>query len=126
MPMAVACMQACEWIGLPESEYMLSQTVAYLALAPKSNAATVAIGAARKDVAEQKIVPVPKHLRDSHSASAEREGRGEGYVYSHDSPDAIAAQDYLGVDRSYYEPVDRGFERELRKRKEWISKRLKP
>ena len=126
LPMAVACMQACELIGLPESEFMLSQTVAYLALAPKSNAATVAIGTARKDVREQKIVQVPQHLRDSHSASADRQGRGEGYLYSHDSPDAIAEQDYLGVDRSYYEPVDRGFEKELRKRKEWIEKRLKP
>lgn len=125
LPMAVACMQACELIGLPESEFMLSQTVAYLALAPKSNAATVAIGTARKDVRDQKIVQVPQHLRDSHSASADREGRGEGYIFSHDSPDGIAAQNYLGVDRSYYEPVDRGFERELRKRKEWIEKRLK-
>ena len=125
LPLAVSCMQACELIGLPESEYMLSQTVAYLALAPKSNAATVAIGSARKDVREQKIVPVPQHLRDSHSASADREGRGEGYLYSHDYPDAIASQDYLGVDRSYYAPVDRGFERELIKRKDWIDKRLK-
>lgn len=126
LPLAVACMQACEWIGLPESEYMLSQTVAYLALAPKSNAATVAIGTARKDVREQRIVPVPQHLRDSHSASADREGRGEGYIYSHDSPDAVAAQEYLGVDRRYYEPVDRGFERELHKRNAWIKSRLKP
>lgn len=124
LPMAVSCMQGCELIGLPESEFMLSQTVAYLALAPKSNAATVAIGTARKDVREQKIVTVPQHLRDSHSASADREGRGEGYIYSHDSPDGIAAQEYLGVDRTYYQPVDRGFERELVKRKEWISKRL--
>lgn len=126
LPMAVACMQACELIGLPESEFMLSQTVSYLALAPKSNAATVAIGTARQDVREQKILPVPQHLRDSHSSTAEREGRGEGYQYSHDCPDAIAAQDYLGVDRSYYDPVDRGFERELKKRKDWIAKRLKP
>jgi putative ATPase len=126
LPMAVACMQACELIGLPESEFMLSQTVAYLALAPKSNAATVAIGAARKDVREHKIVQVPQHLRDAHSASADRQGRGEGYQYSHDCPDGIAAQDYLGVDRSYYEPVERGFEKELRKRKAWIDKRLHP
>jgi putative ATPase len=124
LPMAVACMQACELIGLPESEFMLSQTVAYLALAPKSNAATVAIAAARKDVREQKIVQVPQHLRDSHSASADQQGRGEGYLYSHDSPGGIAAQDYLGVDRNYYQPVDRGFEKEMQKRKKWISERL--
>lgn len=124
--MAVACMQACEWVGLPESEFMLAQTVSYLALAPKSNAATVAIGSARKDVRQQRRVTVPQHLRDSHSSTADREGRGEGYIYSHDAPDGIAAQDYLGVDRVYYEPVPRGFERELQKRKEWIRQRLKP
>ena len=125
LPLAVSCMQACEWVGLPESQLMLSQTVAYLALAPKSNAATVAIGTARRDVREQAIVAVPQHLRDSHSASADRQGRGEGYIYSHDVPDAVAAQDYLGVDRTYYEPVDRGFERELQERKKWIGQRLK-
>lgn len=124
LPLATACMQACEWVGLPESEFMLSQTVAYLALAPKSNAATVAIGKARRDVQEQSVVAVPQHLRDSHSASADREGRGEGYVYSHDSPDGVAAQDYLTVDREYYIPVERGFERELNQRKQWIRKRL--
>ena len=123
LPLATSCMQACEWVGLPESEFMLSQTVAYLALAPKSNAATVAIGAARKDVREKTVVPVPQHLRDSHSTTAKQQGRGEGYLYSHDCPDAIAKQDYLGVDRTYYEPVERGFERELQKRKQWIDER---
>ena len=63
---AVSAMQACEFIGLPECQLTLSQTVAYLALAPKSNAATAAIGQARRDVRENEIVPVPKHLRDSH------------------------------------------------------------
>ncbi|MEM0925130.1 MAG: replication-associated recombination protein A, partial [Planctomycetota bacterium] len=125
LPMATACMQACEWVGLPECEFMLSQTVAYLALAPKSNAATVAIGAARKDVRERKILPVPPHLRDSHSSTAERQGRGEGYLYSHDHPNAIATQDYLGDERIYYQPVPRGFERELQERKSAIKKLLR-
>ncbi|MEL6109904.1 MAG: replication-associated recombination protein A [Planctomycetota bacterium] len=124
LPLATACMQACEWVGLPESEFMLSQTAAYLALAPKSNAATVAIGTARRDVREQSIVPVPVHLRDSHSSTAKAQGRGEGYIYSHDSPDGIATQDYLGVERVYYEPVERGFETELAERKRWIRQRL--
>jgi putative ATPase len=124
LPMAVACMQGCEMVGLPESQLLLSQTVAYLALAPKSNAATVAIGAARRDVREQKLVAVPQHLRDSHSTSAQQQGRGEGYVYSHECPDGVAQQQYLGVDRRYYEPVERGFERELHQRKAWIEKRL--
>ncbi|MEO1527792.1 MAG: replication-associated recombination protein A [Planctomycetota bacterium] len=125
LSLATACMQACEWVGLPESELMLAQTAAYLALAPKSNAATVAIGTARRDVREQSTVPVPLHLRDAHASTAKAQGRGEGYIYSHDAPDAVAAQEYLGVDRSYYEPVDRGFEKELLQRKEWITQRLR-
>ena len=125
LPLATACMQACEWVGLPESEFMLSQTVAYLALAPKSNAATTAISTARKDVREASVIPVPNHLRDGHSTTAKTQGRGEGYIYSHESPDAIAAQEYLGVDREYYHPVERGFERELATRKQWIKERLR-
>ena len=122
--MAVSAMQACEMIGLPEAQLTLSQTVAYLALAPKSNAATKAIGAARRDVREKEIVPVPKHLRDSHYAGAKKLGHGEGYQYAHESADGIVAQDYLGVDRTYYEPVKRGFESELQKRLDEIRKKL--
>ena len=121
---AVAAMQACEFVGLPECQLTLSQTVAYLALAPKSNAATMAIGQARRDVRENEIVPVPKHLRDSHYSGASNLGHGEGYQYSHNAIDGIAAQDYLGVDRTYYQPVDRGFESELRQRIERIRNRL--
>ena len=121
---AVAAMQACEFVGLPECQLTLSQTVAYLALAPKSNAATMAIGQARRDVRENAIVPVPKHLRDSHYSGASSLGHGEGYQYSHNADDGIAAQDYLGVDRTYYQPVDRGFESELRQRIERIRNRL--
>ena len=115
LSVAVACMQACEFIGLPESQLTLSQTVAYLSLAPKSNAATVAISIARTDVREQRIIPVPKHLRDSHYGGAKELGHGEDYEYSHNTQDGIGTQHY-GVDRHYYEPVDRGFEQELRDR----------
>ncbi|TWU56690.1 Replication-associated recombination protein A [Rubripirellula tenax] len=120
LQVAVSAMQACEFIGLPEAQLTLSQTVAYLALAPKSNAATMAIGNARRDVRENKIVPVPKHLRDAHYGGAADLGHGEGYQYSHDAKGGVAAQDYLGVDRTYYEPVDRGFEAELKIRMETI------
>ena len=122
---AVSAMQACEFVGLPECQLTLSQTVAYLSLAPKSNAATTAISAARKDVRENKIVPVPKHLRDAHYRGASDLGHGEGYQYSHDAEGGVAAQEYLGVDRSYYEPVDRGFEAELQTRLAEINKRLR-
>jgi putative ATPase len=113
LPLAVAAMQACEFVGLPECQLTLAQAVAYLACAPKSNAATVAIGEARHDVREGRLVPVPRHLRDKHYPGAKRLGHGQGYQYAHNSPEGVAAQDYLGVEREYYRPVERGFEREL-------------
>ncbi|MEM7784513.1 MAG: replication-associated recombination protein A [Planctomycetota bacterium] len=126
LTLAVACFQACEQIGLPECQFILSQTVAYLACAPKSNAATVAIGNARKDVQQDRILPVPKHLRDSHYGSASELGNGDGYIYSHNQEDGIARQDYLGVDREYYQPVDRGFESDLKDRLDKIRSHQKP
>lgn len=125
LPLAVAAAQACELVGLPECQLNLAQAVTYLACAPKSNAATIAIGEARRDVNEGQLLPVPVHLRDSHYGGAKRLGHGEGYQYAHDAPDAIAAQDYLGVDRQYYRPVDRGFERELATRLAAIRVRLR-
>ena len=124
--LAVATMQACEFIGLPECQLTLSQTVAYLACAPKSNAATVAIFEARADVREGRLVPVPVHLRDAHYRGAEQLGHGTDYQYAHKSADGIVAQDYLGIDRQYYRPVDRGFEAELAERLKTIRKKLKP
>jgi putative ATPase len=121
---AVSAMQACEFVGLPECQLTLSQTVAYLALAPKSNAATAAIGAALRDVRGKKIVPVPKHLRDAHYSGAKDLGHGEGYQYSHDVEGGVAAQEYLGVERTYYEPTDRGYEAELQVRLAEIKNKL--
>jgi putative ATPase len=125
LPLAVAAMQACEFVGLPECQLTLAQTVTYLACAPKSNAATIAIGEARHDVREGRILPVPVHLRDKHYAGAKRLGHGEGYQYSHDAAEGIAAQDYLGVEREYYRPVPRGFEIELAERLRTIREMLR-
>lgn len=125
LSLAVSCMQACEMIGLPECQLTLSQTVAYLACAPKSNAATVAIGEARADIREGRVEPVPTHLRDSHYGGAKDLGHGEGYQYAHNAPDGIAAQSYLAIDREYYRPVPRGFEATLQKRVEVYRKRLR-
>lgn len=113
LPLTVAAAQACELVGLPECQLTLSQAVIYLACALKSNSATNAIEAARNDVRQGELIPVPMHLRDKHYAGAQRLGHGEGYVYAHDAPDAVADQDYLGVDRTYYEPTDRGWEAEM-------------
>src|SRR5690606_4488246 len=93
LPLAVAAMQACEFVGLPECQLNLAQAVTYLACAPKSNASTVAISEAKSDVREGRLLPVPVILRDSHYGGAKRLGHGQGYQYSHNSPDAVAAQD---------------------------------
>jgi putative ATPase len=125
LPLAVAAMQATEFVGLPECQLPLAQAVTYLACAPKSNAATIGIGEARKDVSQGRLLPVPVHLRDSHYAGAKQFGHGAEYQYAHDAPDGIAAQDYLGVEREYYRPVPRGFERELAERLVAIRQRLR-
>ena len=125
LPLAVAAAHACELVGLPECQLTLAQAVTYLACAPKSNAATIGIGEARADIREGRLLPVPVHLRDKSYAGAKRLGHGEGYQYAHNSPDAIAEQDYLGVEREYYRPVDRGFERELAERLAAIRARLR-
>lgn len=125
LPLAVAAMQACEMIGLPECQLTLSQTVAYLACAPKSNAATTAIGQARADIREGRIQPVPAHLRDGHYAGAQQLGNATGYQYAHNAEGGVAAQQYLTVDRTYYQPTDRGFEAELQTRLETIRAQLR-
>jgi putative ATPase len=125
LPLAVAAMQACEFVGLPECQLTLAQAVTYLACAPKSNASYLAVGEARQDVREGRLLPVPRHLQDSHYPGAKRLSHGEGYEYAHDAPDAIAAQDYLGIDRTYYRPTDRGFEKELAERLERIRAKLR-
>ena len=125
LPLAIAAMQACEFVGLPECQLNLAQAVTYMACAPKSNASTLAVSEARKDVREGRLLPVPVILRDSHHPAAKSLGHGQGYQYSHDSPDAVSAQDYLGVDREYYHPVDRGLERELAERLKGIRAKLR-
>jgi putative ATPase len=125
LPLAVAAMQACEFVGLPECQLTLAQAVTYLACAPKSNASCLAIGEARQDVREGRLLPVPRHLQDSHYPGAKRLGHGEGYEYAHDADGAIAAQDYLGIDREYYRPTERGFEKELAARLDQIRAKLR-
>lgn len=125
LSLAVATMQACEFIGLPECQLTLSQAVIYLALAPKSNSATTAIGAARDEVRKGDLIPVPRHLRDGHYAGSKQLGHGVGYAYAHDHEDGVAAQDYLGVDRQFYQPVLRGDEVQFAKRYEELRSKLK-
>lgn len=120
---AQATAAAVEFLGMPECRIPLAQAATYLALAPKSNAAYIAIDKALTDVREKALVPVPQHLRDRHYAGAKRLGHGDNYQYPHDAPEGWINQEYLGVDRTYYEPTDRGFEAELARRLEDIRQR---
>lgn len=114
--LATAAWQACEFIGLPEARIILSQAATYVACAPKSNAAYMAIDAATRDVQQQKTVEVPKHLQDTHYSGAKRLGRGQDYRYAHEYEDGYVTQDY-GVPRgAYYHPSDRGKEAEFKER----------
>ena len=123
--MATSCFTACEQVGLPEAQLILAQTVAYLACAPKSNAATRAISMARQDIREGRVLPVPRALRDAHYTGSKELDHGSDYQYSHNESDGVAAQDYLGVEREYYVPVDRGFEADLIERLEQIRAKLR-
>ena len=125
LPLAVAAMQACEFVGLPECQLTLAQAVTYLACAPKSNAATVAIGEAAARRARRPPAAGAGASARHPLSRREAAGHGEGYEYAHDAPDAVAAQDYLGVEREYYRPTDRGFEKELAERLQQIRIRLR-
>ncbi|MFN8029397.1 MAG: replication-associated recombination protein A [Dermatophilaceae bacterium] len=126
---AVAALHAVAQVGMPEARIILAQAVVHNALAPKSNASYAGINAAIADVRAGKGEAVPAHLRGSGYAGAERLGHGAGYVYAHDQPDAVAAQQYLPDDlhgrTDYYQPTDRGFEARLQQRWEWLRERLR-
>ncbi len=121
--LANAAAQVTEFVGMPECRIPLVQAATYIALAPKSNATIKAIDAAIDDVRMQRVLPVPVHLRDAHYPGAERLGHGAGYKYAHDHPGGWVAADYLGVEKTYYEPVERGLEAELKKRLEDFKNR---
>jgi putative ATPase len=122
---AAAALQATEFVGLPECQLALAQAVTYIATAPKSNAATVAIAQAREDVKQGRTLAVPDHLRDAHYRGAAQLGRGQDYKYSHDYEGGHVEQAYLPEERRYYEPTDRGYEAEIGKRLAQLRKKTK-
>jgi putative ATPase len=126
---AVAAAQAVEFVGLPEARINLAQAVIHLSLAPKSNAVVKAIGAAQADVRAGLIGAVPAHLRDAHYPGAQRLGHGDGYMYPHDLPEGIVAQQYapdVVTDRRYYEPTSHGMENRFSERSRLIRAILRP
>lgn len=127
LQVAAAAYDLTHRVGMPECRLILSQAVTYLATAPKSNAATLAIGSAMADVRNNRTVPVPKALRDGHYKGAKQLGHGEGYQSAHNSDTGFVDQDYLGVDKTYYHPTDRGYEQTIRQYMQWVdSQREKP
>jgi putative ATPase len=113
---AQAAADAVSFIGMPEGRIVLAEATTYLATAPKSNRSYLAIDRAISDVRAGKAGAVPPHLRDAHYAGAERLGHGKSYAYAHDAPHAVAAQTYLPdalADARYYEPSERGYERDV-------------
>ena len=123
---ATAAAAAVDRVGLPECALNLAQAALYLALAPKSNAATVAISRARAHVREHGAADPPDHLRDSHYAGAAELGRGIGYRYSHDAPDAVGEQPLAppGLeDERFFTATERGWEAEAAERLARIRER---
>jgi putative ATPase len=124
--LANAAWDAVERVGLPECLLNLSHAVCYLATAPKSNACTLAIGKATKDVKEGRTLPVPKHLKDGHYQGSKQLGHGIGYKYAHDFGDGWVDQEYVPTDAEYYTPTDRGDEARIKARLDELRRRRKP
>lgn len=123
--LAVAAAQAAERIGLPEAQIILAQVVTYVASAPKSNAACEAVFEALGAVQNQKTMPVPVHLQDSHYKGAAKLGHGQGYLYAHDYPNHYVKQQYLpdGMEGTeFYRPTDNGYERKIKEHLSFIKK----
>jgi len=119
---ASAAFDLTERVGMPECALILSQATIYMACAPKSNASYVAIKTAIDDVKNNRTQPVPKHLRNApHPGMKEQFGHSKGYQYSHDHPGGVSPdQDYLGVDTTYYQPTERGYEKHITAYLEWV------
>jgi putative ATPase len=120
-----AAKDAYDYLGSPEGELALAEACVYLATAPKSNAAYTAFSAATRAAKEHGSLMPPRHILNAPTKLMKGEGYGSGYRYDHDEPDAFSGQDYfpekLGRQK-FYDPVDRGFEREIRKRLDYWAK----
>ena len=124
LTVAVSAAQAVERVGIPEAAIILSQAVTYVATAPKSNAACVAVGLARQTVEQTRTMPVPVHLQDRHYKGAEKLGHGLGYRYAHDYPKHYVEQQYLPdglAGTVFYRPTDIGYEGQIQKHMNWLK-----
>ncbi len=116
LPLAVAAHHACDFVGLPEAELTLAHATLYIATAPKSNSATLALGAAHAALKDGPVQPVPLPLRDKSGAASKQAGHGRGYRYSHDYEENISGQDYLTKPLTLYTPKTVGHEARIAER----------
>ncbi|WP_091230946.1 replication-associated recombination protein A [Anaerobium acetethylicum] len=122
---AVSAAQAVERLGMPEARIVLSQAASYVASAPKSNAAYLAIDSALEVVRNTKTAPIPPHLQDAHYKGASKLGHGKGYQYAHDYPNHYVEQQYLPYELKgtvFYEPADSGYEKKIKEHMAFIKK----
>jgi len=122
---ANAAKDAYDFLGSPEGELAIAQAVIYMATAPKSNATYAAFGAAMRTAKEAGSLLPPKHILNAPTRLMQEEGYGAGYDYDHDAPDAFSGQNYFPDElgrKTFYDPPERGFEREVRKRLEYWAK----
>ncbi|WP_421360988.1 replication-associated recombination protein A [Agrobacterium rosae] len=120
-----AAKDAYDYLGSPEGELALAQACVYLATAPKSNAVYTAFKAAMRAAKENGSLLPPKHILNAPTKLMKSEAYGDGYRYDHDEPDAFSGQDYFPEKMgrtTFYDPPDRGFERDIRKRLDWWAK----
>ena len=120
-----AAKDAYDYLGSPEGELALAQACVYLATAPKSNGVYVAYKAAMRAAKEHGSLLPPKHILNAPTKLMKAEGYNEGYLYDHDQPDAFSGQDYFPEKmgrQTFYDPPERGFEREIKKRLDWWAK----
>ena len=122
LTVAVAAMQAVEFIGMPEGRISLAQATTYLATAPKSNASYLAVDEALADVRSGRMLAVPEHLKNIHVDAVGKEGLDVAYKYPHDFDQHTVQQDYLPVDKCYYRPTSQGYEDTIAKRMELVAK----
>jgi putative ATPase len=116
LPLCVAAMQACHFVGMPECELALAQAVTYLAAAPKSNALYAGYGEVKADVRKYGALPVPLHIRNAPTRLMKEIGYGKGYKYSHQYEGHIVEQEHMPEKlkgRQYYHPSDQGYEKEI-------------
>ena len=125
LEVALNAWRTFEQLGAPEGELALAEAVVYLALAPKSNALYTAFGAAKELAKQTSQLPPPKIILNSPTALMKQIGYGQGYVYDHDTKEGFSGQNYFPDDLerpSFYQPIERGFEREMKKRMEYFSR----